>query len=158
MVLVYIALGVLQMGAFASATLKAVDGGRVSFGDFFRARNFGQLLLLALLLGLASAIVAITVVGVLVVLFFGIWSILFVVDRRQSAIEAISSSFRFATQNAGQSVVLILLSYLLNFVGGLLCGIGTLITNPLTLLGFADFYRRIAGPGQQPMYGAPAAG
>lgn len=159
MVLVYIALAVIQMGAFASATLKAVDGGQVSFGDFFKVRNFTQLLLLALLIGIASAVLAITFVGPLIVLFFGVWSIFFVVDRNQGAIDAVKSSFGFASKNAGQSIVLILLAYVLNLIGGLLCGIGTLITNPLTLLGYADFYRRITGPAtptgypQAPQYG-----
>lgn len=159
MVLIYIALAIVQMGAFASATLKAVDGGQVTFGDFFKVRNFTQLLILALLIGIASAVLSITFIGPLIVIFFGVWAIFFVVDRNQGAIDAIRSSFNFAGKNAGQSIVLILLAYVLNFVGALLCGIGTLITNPVTLLGYADFYRRITGPSstggyqQAPQYG-----
>lgn len=159
MVLIYIALGIIQMGAFASATLKAVDGGQVRFGDFFTIRNFTQLLVLALLIGLASAILAITIIGPLIVVFFGVWSIFFVVDRNQGAIDSIKSSVGFAGKNAGQSIVLILLAYVLNLIGALLCGVGTLITNPVTLLGYADFYRRVTGPAtptgypQAPQYG-----
>lgn len=145
-VLVAVLLGVVQIGAFATAALRAVAGERVTLADFFRPRNLTQLLLLALLLGVASGLVAITGIGPLIVMFFGIWSVFFVVDRGQSAIEAITSSVRFAMANAGQTIVLVLLGYLLNFVGGLLCGIGTLITNPVTMLAFADYYRRITGP------------
>ena len=70
-----------------------------------------------------------TVLENLEIAAFAIWSVFFVVDRNQGVIDAIKSSIAFASKNAGQTIVLILLAYLLNFVGGLLCGIGTLITN-----------------------------
>ncbi len=154
--LVAIAIAVVQYGAFASATLKAMDGGRVELGDFFKPKNFGQLLLLALILGVAAALLAITVIGSIAVMFFGVWAIFFVVDRNQGAIDALKSSFGFASKNVSQSIVLILLAYVLNIVGSIPCGLGLFVTNPVTLLAFADFYRRVTGPSQAPGFGGPA--
>lgn len=154
-VVVVMLLAIVQFGGFATASLRAIAGERVGVADFFKPRHFGQLIVLAILVAIASGILAITGIGPLIVMFFGIWAVFFIIDRGQSAIDAIGSSVRFAIGNAGQTIVLVLLGYLLNFVGALLCGVGTLISNPVTMLAFADYYRRRTGPGTP---GAPIPG
>lgn len=144
-VLVVALLAIVQVGAFATASLRAIAGERVTLADFFRPRNVLQLLVLAVIVGLASALLAITGIGPLIVGFFGIWSVFFVVDRGESATTAIASSVRFAIDNVAQTIVLVLLGYLLNVAGALACGVGTLVTNPVTMLAFADYYRRRSG-------------
>ncbi|GAB2600883.1 hypothetical protein [Pseudactinotalea suaedae] len=143
-VLVVVLLAVIQQGAFATATLKAVDGVRVGLGDFFRPRHLLQLVLLALILGLAAALLAVTGIGPVVVMFFGIWAVLLVVDRGLPAIEALRSSVTASLRNPGQTIVLVLAAYLMNAVGVLLCGLGTLVSTPVGVLAFADHYRRSA--------------
>lgn len=146
LVLLYIVLGVVQLGAFASATLKSVDGGQVTVADFFKVRNFVQLLLLALLLGLASSLLSVTFIGPLAVMFFGVWAVLFVVDRNLGVIDAVKASVAFATKNIGQTFVVVVIVYLLNLLGSIPCGLGLLVTNPLGQLAYADYYRRATGP------------
>jgi uncharacterized membrane protein len=143
-VLVVVLLAVIQQGAFATATLKAVDGVRVGLGDFFRPRHLPQLVLLALILALASALLAVTGIGPLVVMFFGIWAVLLVIDRGLPPIEALRSSVAASLRNPGQTIVLVLAAYVMNAVGVLLCGLGTLISTPVAVLAFADHYRRSA--------------
>jgi len=143
-VLVVVLLAVIQQGAFATATLKAVDGVPIGLGDFFRPRHLRQLVLLALLLGLGSALLAVTGIGPVVVMFFGIWAVLLVVDRGLPAIEALRSSVTASLRDPGQTIVLVLAAYLMNAVGVLLCGLGTLVSTPVAMLAFADHYRRSA--------------
>jgi hypothetical protein len=139
---VVVALTVVQLGAFAAATLKTVDGGRVALRDFFRPRNPSRLLLLAVIVAVASAVLAITVIGPLIVMFVGIWAVFFVVDRGESVTGAIRSGLRLGARTSGQAVILVLLGYLLGLAGLLACGVGTLVTGPVVLLAVADFYRR----------------
>lgn len=139
-------LAVIQTGAFASATLKTVEGERVALRDFFGARHPGQLLLLGLIVAVASAVLAITVVGPLIVIFVGIWAVSFVVDRGESATGAIRSGLRLGLRAPGQTVLLMLLGCLLGLAGALACGVGTLVTGPVVLLAVADFYRRSLSP------------
>jgi len=141
-VAVIVWLAVIQLGVFASATLRTVDGDRVELRHFFQLRNPGQLLLLGLILAVSSAVLAITVVGPLIVMFVGIWAVFFVVDRGETATEAIGSGLRLGLRTPGQTLVLVLLGGLLILAGALACGVGTLITGPVVLLALADFYRR----------------
>jgi uncharacterized membrane protein len=141
-VAVIVLLAVIQLGAFASATVKTVDGDRVALRDFFGARHPGQLLLLALILAVASAVLAITVVGPLIVMLVGIWAVFFVADRGEPATGAIGSGLRLVLRAPGQTLLLMLLGYLLSLAGALACMVGTLVTGPVVLLAVADFYRR----------------
>lgn len=142
LVLLVVLLAVVQQGAFATAALRAVDGERVGLAAFFRPRHLGQLLLLALVLGVASALLAITAIGPLIVLFFGVWAVLLVVQRGLPAIDALRTSVTASLREPGQTSVLVLAAYVMNAVGALLCGLGTLVSIPVTALAFADFYRR----------------
>src|SRR5690606_13703437 len=59
-VVVVALLAIVQVGAFATASLRTIAGERVTFAAFFRPRNVLQLLVLAVIVGLASALLAIT--------------------------------------------------------------------------------------------------
>jgi uncharacterized membrane protein len=143
-VLLVVLLAVVQQGAFASATLKAVDGARVTVADFFRLRHLGRLLLLALILGLASALLAVTGIGPLIVMFFGVWAVLLVVERGLPAIAALKAGVAASLRQPGQTIVLVLVTYAMNALGVLLCGLGTLVSVPVSALAVADHYRRSA--------------
>lgn len=153
--LAIVLMGVVAAGAFASATLKAVDGRPVAFGDFFRPANVGQLVLLALIYAAAAFLLTFTIVGPVLLAFFGAYAILFVVDRNMSAIDAIKASAKLAMDNVGQTIVLLLMMWLLGALGGLACGVGTLATGPIAQLALAHYYRRLTGPAtaQAPQFG-----
>ncbi|MFV0427205.1 MAG: hypothetical protein ACK5KU_09250 [Beutenbergiaceae bacterium] len=151
-VLLALAGAVVYMGAFASASLKAIDGHQVTVGDFFKIKNFGQLALLALIIGVAGAVLYITVIGTMAIAFFGAFAVYFVVDRNLSAIDAVKASIQLALANAGQTIIVLLLCYLLGMAGSLACGVGILVTAPIAQLAIAHFYRVLTGPsaGQAP--------
>ncbi|TGO04371.1 hypothetical protein [Serinibacter arcticus] len=139
-ILTFLAAFVAQV-ALTNGYLAVADRGHASLGDFFKFRHIGQGILLALLLGLASGLLSWTGIGSLAVAFFGAFAIFFVVDKGIGAIDAIKASVRLALDNAGVTIVAILVSY----AGALVCGVGALVTAPLASLVLAYVYRRVTG-------------
>lgn len=127
--------------ALTNGYLTVADRGSASLGDFFKFRNVGQGIVLALLLALASGLLSWTGIGSLAIAFFGAFAIFFVVDKGLGAIDAIKASVRLALDNAGVTIVAILVSY----AGALVCGVGALVTAPLASLVLAYVYRRVTG-------------
>src|SRR5690606_27323214 len=107
----------------------------------------------------AAFLLTFTIVGPVLLAFFGAYAILFVVDRNMSAIDAIKASAKLAMDNVGQTIVLLLMMWLLGALGGLACGVGTLATAPIAHLALAHYYRRLTGPAtaQAPQFGRAEA-
>jgi uncharacterized membrane protein len=61
------------------------------------------------------------------------------------AFEAIKASFGLVNKNLGTVVVLFLASILAFFIGAILCGIGLLVTIPVTIIATAYAYRFMTG-------------
>jgi uncharacterized membrane protein len=139
-ILTLLAAFVSQIG-LANGWLKIADTGRADLGDFFKLRNVGQGILLALLLALASGLLSWTGIGSVAVAFFGAYAIFFVVDKGLGAIDAIKASVRLALDNAGVTIVAVLVSA----AGSIACGVGVLVTIPLASLVLIFVYRRVTG-------------
>lgn len=133
--------GIVAAAGMSNATLKLVRGEQITVADFFRIPNLGAVILVALLLGLASGILSITFVGPIILTFFAAYIIVFAIDQRHGIGEAITSGVRMAVAFPGQTVLVLLLAYVANFVGTLLCGVGVLVSLPLTALAVAWLYR-----------------
>ncbi|MBE1877767.1 hypothetical protein [Myceligenerans pegani] len=141
-------LQVLGM-TFYAAALASTRKQRIGFGDFFALRNWGGILLLALLMVLISNVVAlIPLVGWLIQLVVGVLLVAapyFVLAKDMNAIQAISSSVRLVTSNLGLVVLayLIVLGY--TFAGACLCLIGLLVVAPFSVIFGAHLFRRLQG-------------
>lgn len=59
--------------------------------------------------------------------------------------DAVSYGWKGFTKNVGQLIVIALVLMLLNFVGALLCGIGMLVTLPVTAIALAFAWRTVTG-------------
>ena len=103
-------------------------------------------LIAAILIAVATAIGTILcyIPGVIVG-FLTMYTILFVVDKKLSAVDAIKASFELVTKNFGHTFVFWLLAAICLFIGALLCGIGLLVAAPVVLIGLAYTYRRLQG-------------
>ena len=134
-------VGILAAAGMSHATLKLVRGEAITVADFFRIPNLGAVVLVAILLGLASGILSVTFVGPILLSFFAAYIVVFAIDQRQGVIESIGSGVKMAVAFPGQTILLLLLAYVANFVGSLLCGIGVLVSLPLTALALAWLYR-----------------
>ncbi|WP_022918088.1 hypothetical protein [Ruania albidiflava] len=141
LVVVVVLVGIFASAGMSNATLKLVRGESISVGDFFRFPNVGTIVLVAIVLSVVSALLSFTFILPVALMFFAAYTVLFALDRGEHLVDAITSSVKMALANPGQTILLLLLAYLANLVGGLLCGIGTLVSLPLTALASAWLYR-----------------
>ncbi|MBK5249166.1 MAG: hypothetical protein JJE50_06980 [Actinomycetales bacterium] len=140
--IMFILVAVFASAGMANATLMVADGRTVGVGDFFKVRNALQVLLVAVILAAVGALSVFTFVGPLIVQFFAVYVVLFVIDRNLGAIDAIRAGALLVWNNVGQTLILVLLAYVANAVGGALCLIGTLVSLPVTMLATVWLYRR----------------
>jgi uncharacterized membrane protein len=149
--------GIFVQAAFLSGALDLADGRPVSVGSFFKPRNFGNVILAALLLSVISAILdavsllpsfvfaLLSLVAILVFTFFALFTIAFATDRGLSPIDALKASFATVRANAGSTLLSLVVQFLLLLIGAIICGLGLLVTVPLALLIQVYTYRRLAG-------------
>ncbi|MFD4354254.1 hypothetical protein ACFWPX_16995 [Nocardia sp. NPDC058518] len=163
-------IGYLISAAFVRGALHETDGNKPGFGSFFKFTNVGAVIVAGLLVGLATGIgLLLCIIPGLVVAFFTWWTMQFVIDRDQDGVTAIKSSFSAISSNAGTLLLLALALFGINIVGALLCGLGLLVTVPLTIIASTYAYRVVTGgpvagapttpePGYPQQYGGPAGG
>lgn len=140
-----VVLGALVQAGIIRGSLVATHGRRLAYEDFFRFDNLGTVILTAVLVGLATALLSITVVGGIIFAFFAQFALFFVIDRRLGAIDAIGASFRMVWANLATVVLLSIGVYIAEFIGSLLLGIGLLVALPVAMIASAFVYRRLIG-------------
>ncbi len=139
-------LGAFAQSAFLSGCLDLADGRPVTIGSFFKPRNFGMAYLAALLVGLVTWIgFSLCFVPGLVVSLFVQFTILFVVDRSQSAIKGFTSSFSLVGSNFANALLVWLSVLALTVLGLLACGVGLVVAAPLGALVLTYAYRKLSG-------------
>jgi uncharacterized membrane protein len=139
-------VGILIGAAVVRGALDAVDGQQVSVGGMFQRWDVAQVLIAALLVGIAQVVgFALFVLPGIAVVFFAWFTNYFIVDRRLSAIDGIKSSFRFVADNAGSILLLALLSFLCIIAGVVACLVGLLVAYPVVVLAAAYTFRTLQG-------------
>ncbi|MFD3707147.1 hypothetical protein ACFWUP_28765 [Nocardia sp. NPDC058658] len=163
-------IGYLITAALVRGSLDETDGRKPGFGDFFKFTNVGAVILASFLVGLATGIgFVLCFLPGIIIAFFTWFTMNFVLDRDQDAITAIKSSFSAISSNAGPLLLLALALFGINIVGALLCGLGLLVTIPVSIIASTYAYRVIVGgpvagaapaadPGYPQQYGGPAEG
>lgn len=137
-------------GAIASAyiggLLDIANGQRVAVGSFFKPRNVGAMVITTVIIGVLSAIGNfLCVIPGLLVALFTMFSLLAVVDRNLSPIDAIKASFEMVKNNFGVAILVWLLAAVITLVGALLCGVGLLVAAPVAYLFEIYAFRRLGG-------------
>jgi len=134
---------ILIAGLYKGAA-NIVDGRDFSLGVMFDGWDKTQVVIAAILIGVASAIgTLLCYLPGLIVSFLTQFTILYVVDKQLDAVPAIKASFELVTKNLGNTFVYWLLAAIVLFVGAILCGIGLLVAAPVALIGLAYTYRRL---------------
>lgn len=136
----------LNAGFFIVA-LKIAKQRTTSFSDFFRGFNyFLQLFLVTLVGGLLIAL------GFLLLIIPGIYlavaytfAIPLVIERKMDFWQALETSRKIITKQWFAFLLLGLVVFLINFLGVLPCGLGLLITVPLTYCIVTAAYESILG-------------
>lgn len=150
---IFVALMVLLLvlfsAAFIKAALRVADGRALSVGDLFDTSYAGQLVVLALILGavglVASFIPIIGQLAFVVVGFFVFYAVVAIVERGQSAVEAIRTSVALQTRDLGTGVLVYLVVAVVSWIGTAVCGIGVLVSLPVGALLTVYAYRRLTG-------------
>jgi uncharacterized membrane protein len=139
-------VGYLINAALVRGALDEVDGRHPGLGAFFRFTNVGNVILASILVGVLTAIgLILFVVPGVIVAFLSWWTLHFVIDRDEPAIEGIRSSFRAISSHAGTLFLLALALIGINILGAILLGLGLLVTIPLSIIASTYAYRVVSG-------------
>ena len=146
----FIALGLIR------AALTITDGQKPDVGALFQGEGVAQYALAAILLGLAFALInffgvitilllPVTFLATLVLGFFVQFFGYAILDENVGAIDGIRRSFDVVKTGFGELLLLWLAAVGINIVGALLCGVGLLVTLPVTAIAWAFAWRRLTG-------------
>lgn len=146
LVSIFLSAAVIRLG------LDIVDGNEVSVGGMFTRINFGQVLIAAILLTIATTIgLVLCVLPGLVVAVLTFLTNYFIVGKQQDAITAIKSSVSLVTSNFGALVVLFLLSVLCMVAGLLACCVGIVVAAPVVGVATAYTFRFLQSEPVRPL-------
>ncbi|MCZ7629027.1 MAG: hypothetical protein M5U19_08155 [Microthrixaceae bacterium] len=117
-----------------------------TFAMFTESTNIGPFLLTILLVGIGTGILSIfCYIPGIIFAFFTVFAPLRALERGEGAVDAIKGSFDMVMSNVGQVLLVVLVSYLVYYVGALACGVGLLVTAPIALIAICWSYRVING-------------
>jgi len=143
---IFTVLFAFLQAAIVRGGLLIANGRKIELGEMFNFDNFGMVLVAAIIVALLSFVgVLACYVGTLVVYFFTAFYMFFVVDKKPGAWQSIVDSFNLVKNNAGQVFLLLLLVAIANVVGAILCGIGLLVSIPVTFLALTYGFRTLQG-------------
>ncbi|WP_149361547.1 DUF2189 domain-containing protein [Lolliginicoccus suaedae] len=140
----FVLLGILVQSAMVNGALAESSGQRPSLREFVRVPNVAQVVLTAILVAAMTFLgTLLCIVPGLLAAFFSMFAVHFVIDRGQSAVEAIRSSWRVVGANVGPLLILVLVLYVVT-VAGALTIIGMLVVVPFSMIAVAQAYRTVA--------------
>ena len=141
---VIFALGfILQAGVYR-AGLGVTRGIAPSLEMFKDTTNLGPYILTVILVGLGTSIgYILCILPGIAFMILTAYAPLLALDRGMDAVEAIQESYRMVMSNLGQVLLILLVAYLVYYVGSLACGLGVLVTAPIALVMICYSYRAL---------------
>ncbi|OBK78863.1 hypothetical protein A5650_09780 [Mycobacterium sp. 1164985.4] len=144
--LVLLVVGGIIQSAYYNGILGVANGEPVTIGSFFKPRNVGAVIIASVIVGLLTSIgFALCFIPGFIVAIFTMFTVIALLDRNLSPIDAIKTSFDIAKNNFGQVLVTFLVVVAVTLVGALLCGVGLLVALPLSALIEVYAYRKLSG-------------
>ncbi|SEH67722.1 Uncharacterized membrane protein [Mycolicibacterium rutilum] len=137
--------GAIQ-SAYYGGMLDVANGRPVTIGSFFKPRNVGSVIIAGVIVGILTSIgFALCILPGVVVALFTMFTVVALLDRNLSPIDAIKASFDIAKNNFGQVLLTFIVVVAVFIVGLLLCGVGLLVAFPLMTLIEVYAYRKLSG-------------
>jgi len=132
---------IVLLGIYRAALL-VTQGVTPEPGRVFNTDRLGDYIVASILYSLAVGIgfVLCIIPGIIAAVLFAFYPY-FVLDKNMGAVDALSASSKLVRANTGSAVGLLVVAFLLFIVGAALCGIGLLVTGPVSLLMTAYGYR-----------------
>jgi uncharacterized membrane protein len=122
------------------------DGRSPAFGELFEGWDKLQVIVAALIIALLTLVgTVLCYLPALIVGYFTQFTLLFIVDKNMSAIDALGASFRLCANNLGATILFYILAVLTIVVGAILCLVGLLVAVPVVLVALAYTFRRLQG-------------
>lgn len=144
--IVFVLVGFIVQAGIVRGGLAITKGQPLEVGAILSTENLGQVILTAVLIGIGTSIgTALCVLPGIVFAFFSQFAMHFVVDKGMSATDAIRASFQIVNRNLASTIGLYLGVLVANTIGALLCGIGLLVSVPVSIIATAFAYRRMNG-------------
>ena len=139
-------VGAAIQSGYISGVLDIANGQQVSVGSFFRPRNIGQVIVAGLIVGVITTIgFFLCIIPGVIASILLIFTVVALLDRNLSAVDAVKTSFDLSKANFGNVFVTWLAMVAIVFVGALLCGVGLLVAVPVAALILVYAWRRISG-------------
>ncbi|MBN3457262.1 hypothetical protein [Mycolicibacterium sp.] len=143
--IVLLVVAAVISSAFIGGVLDIANGQPVTVGSFFKPRNVGAFIVAHLLIGIASAIGGIIIIGSIVVALFTMFTAVILIERNLSPIDAIKASFELVKNNFANAILAYVVMFAIILVGELACGIGVIVAIPVAMLFLVYTYRRLTG-------------
>jgi uncharacterized membrane protein len=143
--LIWIGSALLQL-FIIRATLLLIRGERVDAQSVMSTENFGRYILGAIIVGVLTAVgfILCIIPGIIVAFLTLFWGY-FLVDKDMQPVDAISASFNLVKDNVGPVLLFLVLSWVVLFVGAILCGIGLIVAWPVVIIATGYMYKRLQG-------------
>ena len=139
-------VGAAIQSGYISGVLDIANGQQVSVGSFFKPRNIGQVIVAGLIVGIITTIgFFLCVIPGLLASIMLLFTVVALLDRNLSAVDAVKTSFDTSKANFGNAFLTWLVGIAIVFVGALLCGVGLLVAVPVAALFLVYAWRRITG-------------
>ena len=144
--IVFALVGFIVQASIVRGALAITKGEPLEVGTILSTENLGQVILTAVLIGIGTSIgTVLCVLPGIVFAFFSQFAMHFVVDKGMSAMDAIRASFRIVNRNLASTIGLYLGVLVANLIGAILCGVGLLVSVPVSIIATAFAYRRMNG-------------
>ena len=137
--------GAIQ-SAYYSGILDIANGQQVTIGSFFKPRNVGNVIIASLIVGILTSIgFALCFFPGVAVAIFTLFTVIALLDRNLSPIDAIKTSIDIAKNNFVPVLLTFLVVLAVAIVGAVLCLVGLLVAIPLSALIEVFAYRSLTG-------------
>lgn len=143
--LIFLGSCVLQL-FIIRATLKIVRGEPFEASTIMTTENLGPYVIGAIIVGILTFVgfILCIIPGILVAFFTMFWGY-FIIDKNMSPTEAITASFNLVKEHAGAVIIFLILSWVVLFIGAILCGIGLFVAWPVVIIATGYMYKRLQG-------------
>jgi uncharacterized membrane protein len=143
-IVMLVAVAAMQ-SAYYGGVLDIANGQPVSAGSFFKPRMVGSVVIATVLIGIASAIGSLCFILGIAVAIFTLFTTLAIIERGLSPIDGIKASIDIAKENFVQVLLTWLLAAVIGIAGLIACGVGLLVSAPVSVLYVVYAWRKFTG-------------
>jgi uncharacterized membrane protein len=143
--LIWVGVALLQL-FIIRATLLLVRGRPVDAQSVMTTDKLGRYIVGAIIVAVLTFVgFILCFIPGLIVWFLTLFWGYFLVDKDMQPIDAITASFNLVKDNVGPVLLFLLLSWVVLFVGALICGIGLIVAWPVVIIATGYMYMRLQG-------------